>query len=240
VDNRPNSHHSSWAISEPDFWTWSMKLALPVKSGIAAATQTRRLAPTAFATAGSSNPASNPVARRGRLGGMVSRVTRINPDQLHTPPGYHHITVVESGRMAFLAGQCPLDVSGALVGASDIEAQIDQVVANSAIAASPPRSVGIPVRSSDPRSPPRAPSWASHSSDSAASLSKSTSPQRSEPPLPSAWRGLAHPSPSRPRLVRHGRSTRRDIDRGCSAKDRRVSAGRRSRAGPAAGRAQQA
>ena len=65
---------------------------------------------------------------------MASRVTRINPDQLHMPPGYHHITVVESGRTAFLAGQCPLDVSGALVGAGDIDVQIDQVVANSAIA----------------------------------------------------------------------------------------------------------
>jgi enamine deaminase RidA (YjgF/YER057c/UK114 family) len=63
---------------------------------------------------------------------MAPRITRINPDQLHTPPGYHHITVVESGRTAFLAGQCPLDVSGTLVGAGDV--QIDQVVSNSAIA----------------------------------------------------------------------------------------------------------
>lgn len=65
---------------------------------------------------------------------MVSRVTRLNPEQLHTPPGYHHITVVESGPTAFLAGQCPLDVSGALVGAGDIDTQIDQVVTNSMIA----------------------------------------------------------------------------------------------------------
>ncbi|ORA22510.1 RidA family protein [Mycobacterium aquaticum] len=62
------------------------------------------------------------------------RITRINPDQLHKPPGYHHITIVESGRTAFLAGQCPLDVSGALVGAGDIARQIDQVVSNAAIA----------------------------------------------------------------------------------------------------------
>jgi enamine deaminase RidA (YjgF/YER057c/UK114 family) len=58
---------------------------------------------------------------------------RINPDRLHTTPGYHHITVVESGRTAFLAGQCPLDVSGALV-VGDLDAQIDQVAANAAIA----------------------------------------------------------------------------------------------------------
>ncbi len=65
---------------------------------------------------------------------MPSRITRVNPDQLHTPPGYHHITVVEAGRTAFLAGQCPIDRTGALVGENDIDAQIDQVVANAMIA----------------------------------------------------------------------------------------------------------
>jgi enamine deaminase RidA (YjgF/YER057c/UK114 family) len=65
---------------------------------------------------------------------MVSKITRINPDRLHTPPGYHHITVVEAGRTAFLAGQCPMDAAGALVGEGDIEAQIDQVVVNAMIA----------------------------------------------------------------------------------------------------------
>jgi enamine deaminase RidA (YjgF/YER057c/UK114 family) len=61
---------------------------------------------------------------------MATKITRINPDQLHTPPGYHQITVVETGRMAFLAGQCPIDAAGVLVGEGDINAQIDQVVAN--------------------------------------------------------------------------------------------------------------
>ena len=65
---------------------------------------------------------------------MPSKITRVNPDQLHTPPGYHHITVVEAGRTAFLAGQCPIDRAGALVGEGDINAQIDQVVANAMIA----------------------------------------------------------------------------------------------------------
>jgi enamine deaminase RidA (YjgF/YER057c/UK114 family) len=59
-------------------------------------------------------------------------ITRHNPTQLHNPPGYHHVTVVESGRLAFLAGQCPLDAFGALVGAGDIDLQIDQVAANAA------------------------------------------------------------------------------------------------------------
>ncbi|MEU1226166.1 RidA family protein [Streptomyces sp. NPDC005828] len=65
---------------------------------------------------------------------MVSEITRINPAQLHATPGYHHITVVEAGRTAFLAGQCPLDRSGELVGPGDLDAQIDQVAANAVAA----------------------------------------------------------------------------------------------------------
>ncbi|MFD5060381.1 RidA family protein [Streptomyces sp. NPDC058394] len=67
---------------------------------------------------------------------MTTEITRINPDQLHPTPGYHHITVVEAGRTAFLAGQCPLDRSGALVGPGDLNAQIDQVAANALAALS--------------------------------------------------------------------------------------------------------
>ncbi|MFF8712499.1 RidA family protein [Streptomyces sp. NPDC015184] len=61
---------------------------------------------------------------------MTERISRINPDGLHPTPGYHHITVVEAGRTAHLAGQCPLDGSGTLVGPGDLDAQIDQVAAN--------------------------------------------------------------------------------------------------------------
>lgn len=39
-------------------------------------------------------------------------------------------TVVEAGCTAFLAGQCPLDRSGALVAPGDLDAQIDKVAAN--------------------------------------------------------------------------------------------------------------
>ena len=75
--------------------------------------------------------------RRGvRLARMASEITRINPAQLHPTPGYHHITVVEAGRTAFLAGQCPLDRSGELVGPGDLDAQIDQVAANAVAALS--------------------------------------------------------------------------------------------------------
>ncbi|MGW7414485.1 RidA family protein [Streptomyces sp. NPDC054863] len=57
-------------------------------------------------------------------------ITRLNPEALHQTPGYHHITVVEAGRTAHLAGQCPLDAAGDLVGPGDVLAQTDQVVAN--------------------------------------------------------------------------------------------------------------
>jgi|SRR5215472_6062669 len=61
-------------------------------------------------------------------------ITRINPSELHGTPGYHHVTIVEPRRLAFIAGQCPLDRSGALVGQDDVEAQVDQVAANAATA----------------------------------------------------------------------------------------------------------
>jgi enamine deaminase RidA (YjgF/YER057c/UK114 family) len=61
---------------------------------------------------------------------MAERISRINPEGLHPTPGYHHVTVVEAGRVAYLAGQCPLDAAGSLVGAGDYDAQADQVVAN--------------------------------------------------------------------------------------------------------------
>jgi enamine deaminase RidA (YjgF/YER057c/UK114 family) len=61
---------------------------------------------------------------------MAQRITRINPPGLHETPGYHHVTVVEAGRTAHLAGQCPLDASGAVVGLGDYAAQTDQIVAN--------------------------------------------------------------------------------------------------------------
>lgn len=61
---------------------------------------------------------------------IASKITRWNPEQLHDPPGYHHVTVVEAGKMAFLAGQCPLDPAGAVVGLDDLAAQVDQVTTN--------------------------------------------------------------------------------------------------------------
>jgi enamine deaminase RidA (YjgF/YER057c/UK114 family) len=63
-------------------------------------------------------------------------INRVQPDGLHPTPGYHHVTIVEPGRTAYLAGQCPLDGSGTLVGPGDLLAQTDQVVANALVALS--------------------------------------------------------------------------------------------------------
>jgi enamine deaminase RidA (YjgF/YER057c/UK114 family) len=57
-------------------------------------------------------------------------ITRLNPEQLHRTAGYAHITLVDAGRLAVLAGQCPLDHNENLVGRDDVFGQVDQVVAN--------------------------------------------------------------------------------------------------------------
>ncbi len=57
-------------------------------------------------------------------------IERINPEGLHQTPGYHHVTVVPAGRLAFLAGQCPLDAEGVVVAPGDMLRQTDQVVRN--------------------------------------------------------------------------------------------------------------
>ncbi|MFC7467980.1 Rid family hydrolase [Actinomadura keratinilytica] len=77
---------------------------------------------------------------------MTPRLTRLNPDALHPTPGYHHVTVAEAGRTAHLAGQCPLDHEGNLVGPGSLSTQTDQVVANAltALAAAAP----VPTTSS--------------------------------------------------------------------------------------------
>lgn len=57
-------------------------------------------------------------------------ITRFNPERLHQTAGYSHVTIVDSGRLAVLAGQCPVDRGAHLVGRGDVLAQVDQVVAN--------------------------------------------------------------------------------------------------------------
>ena len=95
---------------------------------------------------------------------MNAKITRINPEQLHATAGYHHITIVEASRTAYLAGQCPLDRNGTLTGYGDLEAQIDQVVANaltalSAISAAPEHVVRYIIYVASPDSAALGAAW---------------------------------------------------------------------------------
>jgi enamine deaminase RidA (YjgF/YER057c/UK114 family) len=60
----------------------------------------------------------------------MPKISRINPEGLHPTPGYAHVTIAEGNRRAYLSGVCPLDAAGNLVGAGDLDAQVEQVVAN--------------------------------------------------------------------------------------------------------------
>ncbi|MEU4214465.1 RidA family protein [Actinoplanes sp. NPDC026623] len=57
-------------------------------------------------------------------------IQKFNPPSVHEPSGYSHVTITSAGRLAHLAGQCPLDLAGRVVGHGDFDAQTDQVVAN--------------------------------------------------------------------------------------------------------------
>jgi enamine deaminase RidA (YjgF/YER057c/UK114 family) len=61
-------------------------------------------------------------------------IRRSNPADLHSTPGYHHVTVADATRTVFLAGQVPLDGRGRLVGPEDLLAQVDQVLRNIEVA----------------------------------------------------------------------------------------------------------
>ena len=65
---------------------------------------------------------------------MSDTIRRLNPEQLHRTGGYHHVTVVEAGRLAFLAGQRPINVNGHLVGPDNVYAQSDQIAENVLVA----------------------------------------------------------------------------------------------------------
>jgi len=61
-----------------------------------------------------------------------STIARLhNPPDLAPPTGYSHVAEVRSdAKLIFIAGQVPLDTSGALVGAGDDAAQAEQVFRN--------------------------------------------------------------------------------------------------------------
>jgi enamine deaminase RidA (YjgF/YER057c/UK114 family) len=61
-------------------------------------------------------------------------ITRLNPPELGTPPGYSQIVEVTARRMIFIAGQTALDADGHLIGNNDFAAQAGQVFENLGIA----------------------------------------------------------------------------------------------------------
>jgi enamine deaminase RidA (YjgF/YER057c/UK114 family) len=61
-------------------------------------------------------------------------ITRVNPPELGTPPGYSQVVEVAAGRIIFIAGQTALDRDGNVIGKGDFTAQAAQVFHNLAIA----------------------------------------------------------------------------------------------------------
>jgi enamine deaminase RidA (YjgF/YER057c/UK114 family) len=61
-------------------------------------------------------------------------ITRINPPELGTPPGYSQIVEVGAGRLIFIAGQTALDSDGHVIGKNDFAAQAARVFHNLSVA----------------------------------------------------------------------------------------------------------
>jgi enamine deaminase RidA (YjgF/YER057c/UK114 family) len=61
-------------------------------------------------------------------------ITRINPPELGTPPGYSEIVDVSAKRIIFISGQTALDSDGHVVGKRDFTAQAEQVFRNLGVA----------------------------------------------------------------------------------------------------------
>jgi enamine deaminase RidA (YjgF/YER057c/UK114 family) len=61
-------------------------------------------------------------------------ITRINPPELGTPPGYSQVVDISAGRIIFIAGQTAVDRDGNVIGKNDFDAQAEQVFRNLGIA----------------------------------------------------------------------------------------------------------
>ena len=61
-------------------------------------------------------------------------ISRINPPELGTPPGYSQIIEVVARRLFFIAGQTAVDANGAVIGKDDFAAQAEQAFRNVGIA----------------------------------------------------------------------------------------------------------
>jgi enamine deaminase RidA (YjgF/YER057c/UK114 family) len=61
-------------------------------------------------------------------------ITRINPPELGTPPGYSQVVDIRAGRIIFIAGQTAADRDGNVVGKDDFARQATQAFRNLTIA----------------------------------------------------------------------------------------------------------
>jgi enamine deaminase RidA (YjgF/YER057c/UK114 family) len=84
--------------------------------------------------AGSSLAMTEPKKAARMTSDKTPTITRVNPPELGTPPGYSQIVDVATNRIIFIAGQTALDRDGNVVGRGDFTAQATQVFHNLAIA----------------------------------------------------------------------------------------------------------
>ena len=62
---------------------------------------------------------------------MTEPAVRLSsPAALPKPMGYSHLAEITAGKLVYIAGQVPMDATGALVGADDFRAQLVQVFSN--------------------------------------------------------------------------------------------------------------
>lgn len=62
------------------------------------------------------------------------KISRINPPELGSPPGYSQIVEIAAGRIIFISGQTAIDADGYVVGKNDFAAQAAQVFHNLSLA----------------------------------------------------------------------------------------------------------
>jgi enamine deaminase RidA (YjgF/YER057c/UK114 family) len=67
-------------------------------------------------------------------GDAAARISRLNPPELGTPPGYSQVVDVCADRIVFIAGQTALNQDGELIGKDDFALQAAQVFRNLSIA----------------------------------------------------------------------------------------------------------
>jgi len=60
----------------------------------------------------------------------MAEIKIFNPDGMTKPAPYSHVAYAKTQELVFIAGQTPIDGTGAVVGRGDFEAQCAQVFAN--------------------------------------------------------------------------------------------------------------